>query len=91
MAQFALLNILIVMVLQLLSGGSTPVESQPEWMQTLTLALPSRHFVSFSTATPFRGAGFETVWPQFAAVAAIGMAFFTYSLSRFRASIAVSK
>lgn len=91
MAQFALLNILIVMVLQLLSGGSTPVESQPEWMQTLTLALPSRHFVSFSKAILFRGAGLETVWPQFAAVAAIGTAFFAYSLSRFRASIAVSK
>jgi len=91
MAQFALLNILLVMVLQLLSGGSTPVESQPEWMQTLTLALPSRHFVSFSKAILFRGAGFETVWPQFVAVAAIGAVFFAYSLSRFRASIAVSK
>lgn len=91
MAQFALLNILLVMVLQLLSGGSTPVESQPEWMQTLTLALPSRHFVSFSKAILFRGAGFETVWPQFMAVAAIGAAFFGYALSRFRASIAVSK
>lgn len=91
MAQFALLNILLVMVLQLLSGGSTPVESQPEWMQTLTLALPSRHFVSFSKAILFRGAGFETVWPQFMAVAAIGAVFFAYSLSRFRASIAVSK
>jgi ABC-2 type transport system permease protein len=91
MAQFALLNILVVMVLQLLSGGSTPVESQPEWMQTLTLALPSRHFVSFSKAILFRGAGLDTVWPEFAAVAAIGSLFFAYALSRFRASIAVSK
>ncbi|HMB06089.1 MAG TPA: ABC transporter permease, partial [Isosphaeraceae bacterium] len=31
MAQFALLIILIVIVLQLLSGGNTPVESQPLW------------------------------------------------------------
>ena len=46
MAQFALLIILVVIVLQLLSGGSTPVESQPLWMQRLTLLLPSRHFVA---------------------------------------------
>ena len=40
MAQFALLIILVVIVLQLLSGGSTPVESQPLWMQRLTLLPP---------------------------------------------------
>ena len=55
MAQFALLIILVVIVLQLLSGGNTPVESQPLWMQRLTLFLPSRHFVSFSQAIIFRG------------------------------------
>ena len=40
MAQFALLIILIIIVLQLLSGGNTPVESQPDWMQRLTLSSP---------------------------------------------------
>lgn len=91
MAQFALLIILVVIVLQLLSGGSTPVESQPEWMQTLTLLLPSRHFVSFSQAIVFRGAGFASVWPQFLAVGSIGLAFFAFSLAQFRKSVAVSK
>ena len=33
MAQFALLIILVIVVLMLLSGGSTPVESQPKWLQ----------------------------------------------------------
>ncbi len=91
MAQFALLIILVVIVLQLLSGGSTPVESQPEWMQTLTLFLPSRHFVSFSQAIVFRGAGFAIVWPQFLAVGVIGLAFFAFSLAQFRKSVAVAK
>jgi ABC-2 type transport system permease protein len=91
MAQFALLIILVIIVLQLLSGGSTPVESQPPWMQRLTLLLPSRHFVSFSQAIIFRGAGLETVWPQFLAVSAIGLAFFAFSLRQFRQSIAVTK
>lgn len=91
MAQFALLIILVVIVLQLLSGGNTPVESQPPWMQRLTLLLPSRHFVSFSQAIIFRGAGLETVWPQFLSVSAIGLAFFVFSLRQFRKSIAVTK
>ena len=67
------------------------MESQPIWMQRLTLLLPSRHFVAFSQAIIFRGAGIETVWPQFLAVAAVGVAFFAFSLRQFRQSIAVTK
>ncbi len=91
MAQFALLNILIVLVLMLLSGGSTPVESQPEWLQRLTFFLPSRHFVSFSQIIIYRGGGLSAVWPQFLMVSGMGLAFFSYSLSLFRKSIAVTK
>lgn len=91
MAQFALLIVLVVVVLQLLSGGSTPVESQPRWLQTLTYFLPSRHFVSFSQVIIYRGGGLPAVWKQFSMVGAVGLAFFVYSVSRFRKSIAVSK
>jgi ABC-2 type transport system permease protein len=91
MAQFALLIILVAMVLQLLSGGSTPVESMPRWLQTLTYLLPARHFVSFSQVIIYRGGGFEAVWIQFGMVALVGMGFFVYSLSAFRKSIAVTK
>jgi ABC-2 type transport system permease protein len=91
MAQFALLIILVIMVLQLLSGGSTPVESQPRWLQWLTFLLPARHFVSFSQVIIYRGGGFSAVWLQFLMVTAVGVAFFVYSLAMFRKSIAVSK
>lgn len=91
MAQFALLIILVVVVLQLLSGGTTPVESQPVWLQYMTILLPSRHFVSFSQKIIYRGGGISAVWPQFLMVAAIGLGFFVYSLSLFRKSIAVTK
>jgi ABC-2 type transport system permease protein len=91
MAQFALLIVLVVLVLQLLSGGSTPVESQPKWLQGLTYFLPSRHFVSFSQVIIYRGGGFSAVWRHFAMVAAVGLGFFAYSVSRFRKAIAVSK
>ncbi|MDD5218086.1 MAG: ABC transporter permease [Candidatus Omnitrophica bacterium] len=91
MAQFALLNILVVLVLMLLSGGSTPVESQPDWLQRMTFFLPSRHFVSFSQIIIYRGGGLEAVWSQFLMVSAIGLGFFSYSLALFRKSIAVTK
>lgn len=91
MAQFALLIIQIVLVLMLLSGGATPVESQPTWLQYLTYLLPARHFVSFSQIIIFRGGGFSTVWRQFAMVTAVGLGFFIYSLAMFRKSIAVTK
>jgi ABC-2 type transport system permease protein len=91
MAQFALLIVLVVLVLQLLSGGSTPVESQPKWLQTITYLLPSRHFVSFSQVIIYRGGGLSAVWRQFAMVGAVGLAFFVYSVTRFRKSIAVTK
>ena len=91
MAQFALLIVLVVVVLQLLSGGSTPVESQPQWLQAATYFLPSRHFVSFSQVIIYRGGGFAAVWPNFAMVGAIGLAFFMYSVALFRKSIAVTK
>jgi ABC-2 type transport system permease protein len=91
MAQFALLIVLVIMVLQLLSGGSTPVESQPGWLQVLTYFLPSRHFVSFSQVIIYRGGGFDAVWRNFGMVAMIGLAFFSYSVVLFRKSIAATK
>jgi ABC-2 type transport system permease protein len=91
MAQFAMLVILLILALQLLSGGSTPVESQPEWLQSLTFFLPSRHYVEFSQAIIYRGAGFDLVWPSFATVAIMGLFFFGASLMLFRRSIATSR
>jgi ABC-2 type transport system permease protein len=91
MAQFALLIILVIVVLQLLSGGSTPVESQPRWLQYLTYFLPARHFVSFSQVIIYRGGGLRAVWLQFLMVTGVGLVFFVYSLGLFRKSIAVSK
>ena len=69
----------------------TPIERQPLWMHRLTPVLPSRHFVAFSQAIIYRGAGVDTVWPQFLAVTGIGLAFFVMSLRLFRESIAVTR
>ncbi len=87
MPQFGLLVILVILPLQMLSGGSTPRESMPEVVQAVMLAAPTTHFVMLAQAILYRGAGFAVVWPQFAALGAIGALFFMGSLLRFRASL----
>jgi len=54
-------------------------------------ALPTRHFASCSQVIIYRGGGIAGVWEQFSVVAGVGLAFFAYSVSRFRKSIAVTK
>jgi ABC-2 type transport system permease protein len=88
MPQLGLLFILIVLPMNMLSGGFTPLESEPEWLQMAMQLSPSTHFVAFAQAILFRGAGFDVVWPRFAATAGIGALFFAWSLARFRRHLA---
>ncbi|UFZ02309.1 ABC transporter permease [Bradyrhizobium ontarionense] len=87
MPQLGLLYILVAVPMNLLSGGATPVESQPVWLSTIMKASPSTHFVSFAQAILYRGAGLDVVWPQFVAVAGIAGLFLALTLWRFRAAV----
>jgi len=88
MAQFALLIMLVIMPIMILSGGMTPIESQPLWLQPITWLLPSRHFMDFATAITYRGADFSIVWPEFLWTFLLGSAFLMVSLILFRRSVA---
>lgn len=87
MPQFGLLMILVLVPLQILSGGVTPRESMPMPVQDLMLAAPTTHFIILAQAILFRGAGLAVVWPPFAALAAIGAVLFSVSLARFRRTL----
>ena len=87
MPQFGLLLMLILLPLQMLSGGTTPRESMPEIVQYIMLAAPNTHFVMLAQAILYRGAGLAAVWPQFLAITVIGAALFAFSLARFRRTI----
>jgi len=85
MGQFGLLAIPVLVVMQLLSGGATPMESMPVWLQhVMRIVSPTPHFVAFSQAVLYRGADFSIVWPWLVAMAAIGSVYFLFSLHRFR-------
>lgn len=87
MPQLGLLIFLTIIPLQMLSGGSTPQESMPIWVQNIMKLAPSTYFVRLAQSILYRGAGFSVVWPEFLAIAIIGMIFFFIALSRFRKSI----
>jgi len=87
MPQFGLLLMLILLPLQMLSGGSTPRESMPEWVQWVMLAAPTTHFVMLAQGILYRGAGLAIVWPQFFSLVVIGALFFGITLSRFRKTL----
>lgn len=85
MGQFGLLVIPVMVILNLLSGGMTPLESMPDWLRlTMQLLGPSPHFVGFAQGVLYRGAGLATVWPDLLAFTAQGVVFFSLSLMRFR-------
>jgi ABC-2 type transport system permease protein len=87
MPQLGLLLLIILLPLQMLSGGMTPRESMPALIQNIMLAAPTTHFVALAQAILYRGAGFSVVWPQFLALLAIGGVFFLFALARFRKTI----
>lgn len=84
MPQFGLLLMLVLFPLQVLAGGTTPVESMPDFVRIPMMAAPDTHFVALARAVLFRGAGLEVIWPQILALVAIGLAFFVLSRWRFR-------
>ncbi|ACK52671.1 ABC-2 type transporter [Methylocella silvestris BL2] len=85
MGQFGLLAIPVLLIMQLLSGSSTPIESMPVWLRYVMETIsPTPHFVAFAQAVLYRGAGLSIVWPQLVAVAVIGGVYFVFALRRFR-------
>jgi ABC-2 type transport system permease protein len=88
MPQFGLLAFPVFIVMSLLSGGQTPLESMPIFLQKVMQFVPSTHFVSFSQAVLFRNATPAMVWPDLLKMFAIGVAYTIFTLSRFRKMLA---
>jgi len=85
MAQFGLLSIPVLLVMMLLSGSTTPLESMPVWLKYVMLVIsPTPHFVIFAQDVIYRGPDASIVWPEIVATTAIGSVFFGVALYRFR-------
>ena len=88
MAQFGLLASPVLLVLMLLSGATTPMESMPVWLQYLmNIISPMPHFVVFAQDVLFRGADFSIVWPEMLIMTVLGAVYLGIALYRFRTVI----
>lgn len=88
MPQLGILLILVLMPMEMLSGGMTPLESMPPLIQKIMQISPTTQFVSFCQALLYRGAGLNVVWKEMAALVIIGSVLFWYSWLRFKKSVA---
>jgi ABC-2 type transport system permease protein len=69
------------------SGFGFPISTMPEWLQWLTYADPLRYFLVVLRGVYLKGVGLDVLWPQMAAMAAIGAAMLTVSVLRFQKSL----
>ncbi len=89
MGQFGLLVLPVIIVMFMLSGGITPLESMPGWLQVvMRLISPSPHFVAFAQSVLYRGAGLSLVVWEMAAMAAMSVVALAIVLARFRKVLA---
>jgi ABC-2 type transport system permease protein len=88
MPQFALLAIPVFLILNMLSGAFSPLESVPQILRVILLASPTVHYIDFAQSVLYRAAGLDVVWPQVIVLALLGTVFLAYALSRFRSMLA---
>lgn len=88
MPQLGMLIILLLLPMQMLSGGASPRESMPIVVQRIMLFSPTTHFVEFSHAILFRGAGLEVVWKPFLCIILLGTSYCILAWKRFRKTVA---
>ena len=73
------------------ANNATGSESQPQWLQRITFFLAFAPLRELLAGNHLPRGRTRAVWPHFLAVGGIGLAFFIFSLRRFRQSIAVTK
>ena len=82
--QTQLISFFVNPPLAMLSGGLTPIEAMPKWVQPLTLLNPIAHFTAIARAVLVKGAGLDVVYPNLLALVALASLFVGVSAWRFR-------
>jgi ABC-2 type transport system permease protein len=85
--QTQLISFFINPPLAMLSGGLTPIEAMPKWVQPLTLLNPIAHFAKIARSVLVKGAGLEVVYPNLLALLGLATLFVGFSAWRFRSQL----
>jgi ABC-2 type transport system permease protein len=85
--QTQLISFFINPPLAMLSGGLTPIEAMPGWVQPLTLFNPIAHFAAIARSVLIKGAGLDVVYPNLLALIALASVLVGISAWRFRSQL----
>jgi drug efflux transport system permease protein len=80
-------NFFVLNPMFILSGFSFPIASMPQLLQWLTYVDPLRYYLVIIRGTYLKGVGVDILWPQMAALAAIGFGLLAVAVMRFRKSL----
>ncbi len=80
-------SFILLMPAIIFSGFATPISSIPEVLQKLTYLNPARHFQDILRHVFLKGGGLDILWPQMAALAALGFLMLAVSVFRFQKSL----
>jgi ABC-2 type transport system permease protein len=69
------------------SGFGFPISTMPVWLQNLTYIDPLRYFLVVLRGTYLKGIGLDILWPQMAAMGALGLLLLTVSVFRFHKAL----
>jgi len=83
-SQTQLISFFINPPLAMLSGGLTPIEAMPKWVQPVTLFNPIAHFATIARSVLIKGGGLDVVYPNLLALIALASLFVGISAWRFR-------
>jgi ABC-2 type transport system permease protein len=80
-------NFFVVNPLFTLSGFSFPIASMPQALQWLTYVNPVRYYLVIIRGTLLKGVGLAVLWPEMAALAALGATLLATCALRFRKTL----
>jgi len=69
------------------SGFGFPISTMPQWLQYLTYLSPLRYFLVVLRASYLKGVGFDILWPQLAAMLALGIVLLMTATMRFHKAL----
>ncbi len=71
----------------LFSGFIFPIPNMPEFFQWLSLLDPLRYILVIIRGVFLKGVGLDVLWPEFAALLAMGVAVMAFAVSRFHKTL----
>ncbi len=86
MQQAMFVMFFFIMILLLMSGLFTPINSMPQWAQYITIFNPLKYFMQVMRLVYLKGSGFGEMIPQFLSLCAFAVALNTWAVFSYKKS-----